>query len=157
MACRVLRSSMYRGPFDPAPVTMVTRERDAKVPLETMAKELEDLPSVFLIVSDIFEVDEDTYNNFPKATIAGMRRLQDSTIELAERNMAVAFFWNANAIRRINNGGTLAATKPAPLSRDQLITVMRQLCKLSYYEGQTIIQIDQDGVVVTMKDGRVVS
>lgn len=155
MACRVLRSSMYRGPYDPAPITMVTREMDARVPLEAMARELEDLPSVYLVINDVFEVDEDTYNNFHKATIAGMRRLRDSTIELEERNMAIAFFWNANALRRLKKDGTLAASKAAPLSRDQLIAVMRQLCHLSFYEGQTIIQIDRDGAPVTMRNGQV--
>lgn len=150
---RVLRSSMYADPYDRTPATLVARECDLKKPLEEAAGELERATPGALVVNDIFEVDERTYGDFVRASMAGAKRLADSARLDAELHMAMSFYWNADQLTRLTDGGTLVNPGEAPLNAGQLRVVMRQLGRHPNYRHQTLVFRSINGEVVTFRDG----
>lgn len=155
MPGKILRSSMYRHGWDKQPVTVVVRARDLRTSPEKAAEEMEAVSPGAFVVSDIFEVDDEVYNDPVKATFAGMRRLDDSARLDTEMNMALCYYWNANALDRLNSGGVLTSTRPAPLTEDQLSIVLRQLSRHPNYKQQRIMQYARNGRRVTFHDGKI--
>ena len=47
----------------------------------------------------------------------------------------------------------LTATKPAPLSVDEITNALEQLARHPDYRGQLVVSIAEDGRVVTMREG----
>ena len=100
------------------------------------------------LVTELFEMPA---THDPEEIIAaGHRRLEDSARAQDEINMAVAYHWNGEALGRVRAGGTLSATKAAPLSREQILLVFKQLERHPNYRDQTIIQIDRHGEIVRL-------
>lgn len=149
MTKRVLRFSIYEDPFHP--ITFVTRECDLQVPLERAATDLEELHSEVFVVTEIFEVPEDQYDDEIGIIHLGLQRLQDSARELEERNMAISFYWNAAQLRSLNPGGVLVNPSRAPLTVAQLKVIQRQLVRHPNYRNQIIHMTSRDGEEVTVK------
>jgi hypothetical protein len=152
---KVLRSSLYLTP-ESRPVSVVMREQDATRPLEDVADEMNKVACSGFVINDIFEVDDETYQNFPKCVVAGINRLAHNSVRsIEEKRMAIAYFWNASMLSIASANGVLANPKPAPLSVEQLKVVARQLCRHHSYKGQVIIMIANDGDIVRIKDGMI--
>jgi hypothetical protein len=151
---KVLRSSLYLDP-DRIPVSIILRAVDAKMPLEDVAREMDAAVCSGFVINDIFEVDEDTYRDFPRCVMAGQQRLEDSVRAIEEKRMAISYYWNASMLGIISPNGVLANPKPAPLSEKHLKVVARQLCRHHSYKGQVIIMVASNGDIVRAKDGMI--
>lgn len=153
---KVIRTSLYRDPYDNTPITIVSRAIDLRKPAEEVAREMErSSPGVF-VVSEVFEVDEATYADPLKVPLAAVRRLKECSPRLqGELDMAMCYYWNANALKVTTDHGMISATKPAPLTRDQLQTVLRQIARHPEYKHQNVIQFTHEGEPVRLVDGKI--
>ena len=145
---RVLRVSMYT-PNDANPTTTVLRESDLNC---TLAQAIEHMraPSVWTSV-EIFTVPAGT--SIEAATFEALRRQQASVDD--ERNQARAFYWYAQTLCRVRDGGVITATRPAPLTAAQLEEVAAAFAKLPTYRQQTLLQIAVDGRIVRLTAGQI--
>jgi hypothetical protein len=142
---RVMRSTMWKNPNDK--VTTVVRAPDVIVSLEEMQRHL--LMPGFVVTFEIFAVPDGT--SIESSTHEALRRFEERADR--ERNQAVMFFWNGGVLHRLNPGGRLMPTRPAPLTADELEPVMAQLALHPDYRSQTVGAFSEDGVGLLMKDG----
>ncbi len=142
---KVLRISTYH-PATLLPLTAVMRESDTKIPLSEVAREME-VPGSFT-VADIFDYPPGLPPLIMEATHAAFLRLQDSARFTDEKNMALSYYWNADRLRMVVPGGTIANPKPAPLRAEQLKVVIRQLRRHPNYDRQRIVMASEDGYLV---------
>jgi hypothetical protein len=108
-------------------------------------------PGAFTII-DVF--DAPSTATIEAVTLTAHRRQQAARKD--EMNMAVAYYWWAMWLPRLAPGGMIDASKPAPLSADQLAEVMRQITLHPTYRGNLIQAFDADGGSVRLEAGRVV-
>jgi hypothetical protein len=114
------------------------------------------LDAGFFVTYEIFECeagDGGYLDGFAAATMQAVKRASEE--EQRERNMAVAYFWYADALRLVEPNGVVASTQPAPLSREDMAWVMRSLTKHEHYQAQTVIVPLKDGTTITMRKGEV--
>lgn len=147
MNYQVLRCSIYEDPFHP--LTWIVRGIDLDVAIKDAALDFEMIHSEVFVITDIFNVDENTYNDEASLIHAGLSRLRDSARELEERNMAISFYWNAAHLKVVSEEGLLANPAPAPLSIEQLKAIARQLRVHPNYKKQTIVMNTRDGWTLT--------
>jgi hypothetical protein len=147
MPMRVLRISLW-GP-DLEPLSMVVREHDMTLPLEEVVRQQVESPDAPGYVShEILEVEEE---DIAAVTLGIVRRHAEQ--QERERNAAMLYWWDAAQLPRLTEGGVLTATKPAPLSVDEIRDALEQLARHPHYRGQLVVSIAEDGRVVTMRDG----
>lgn len=147
MNYQVLRCTIYEDPFHP--LTWIVRGIDLDVAIKNAALDFEMIHTEVFVVTDIFDVTEDEFNDEAKLIHRGLSRLKDSARELEERNMAISFYWNAAQLRFVSEEGLLANPSPAPLSVEQLKTIARQLRAHPNYKKQTITMVTREGWVLT--------
>lgn len=132
-------------PPDLRPFTVVVAERDVTMPLEEIGRP----EGFFFVKQDIFSHESDS---LAMASVVGNSRMH-AQLE-TERNQAIMFFWYAQQLPRVNPGGVVASTKPAPMTEGDIREVFKQLCDLRDYRDTTLIAIAKDGTEVSMKEGR---
>lgn len=147
---RILRSSVYphyrRGK---EPLTTIVRDQDLKISIEEF---IAAMPSQdIFIINEILTVPDNSTFDWCLGYALAHINSQD------EANMAMLYYFDADELHRINPGGTLAGTVPTPLSIEQVETVLKQLAKHSDYQQQTIKAIAQNGTIVTLIHGQIVS
>lgn len=156
---------MWAAPNQP-PITTVMRDRDLKLGIEGTIEDLFKTPpgpsaierpiedEVFDAVFFVYEVFDMQNADMPAATIEAKRRLDKRALE--EQNMAVLYYYNAQALVPVNDDGHLINPRPAPLRADDIDMTLKQLAKHPNYKpGQTIHCTSHDGIDVTMKAGEV--
>jgi hypothetical protein len=147
---KVLRSTIFPRPVKGAfPVTTVVRDLDMTVPLEEVRTSAEELDRSVLVLSDLFEVPDDT--DTVAATLAAERRIRKD----AERNMAMLFHWDAMAMKVTNPRSVISPTLPAPLGEADVRHVLDALAKHPDYRGHAIVAICEDWTIVAMRYGRI--
>lgn len=157
---KVLRATMWPPPADngppsakDGPVTMVMRDSDMTLPLEDVARHVSAplVEGAAFIVLEVFTAPDGT--SIETVTLEGQRRARKRAA--SEKNMAIAFYYYVGWLPRMNPGGVVTATKPAPLEADDLATVAEQLARQTVYQGQTVLQIAKDGRLVWLRAGTV--
>lgn len=146
---KILRSTMFTDDAGP-PMTVVLREIDVKVWQE--ATTIKPLPGA-CIVNEVFDMPG-TPSIEQAVAEAGKRT---KAREIRDRNIAMLYHWDGGALARVNPGGVLSGTQPAPLDEEDIKSVLIQLAQHPNYKGQTVLVISSDGNVVRMKDGKVSS
>jgi hypothetical protein len=144
---QVLRSSLYIQIGVP-PMHTVVRDEDVTVPLPEMQKQMEAFSQGY-VHSEIFEMPDGT--DIIAAGVEGQRRYEAD--KLREHNMALLFLWDTERLDVTSDTGTIAATKPTPLSVEDIKTVLAQIPKHPLYTHQTVVAIAADGNIVTLRDG----
>ena len=147
---RILRSSVYphyrRGK---EPLTTIVRDQDLKVSIEEF---IATMPSQnIFIINEVLTVSDGQTFEWCLGYAMGQINHRD------EANMAMLYYYDADELLRVTPGGTLAGTVPTPLNVEQIETVLKQLAKHSDYQQQTIKAIAQDGTVVTLMYGQIIS
>lgn len=104
-----------------------------------------------LTVAEIFEMDDGT--GIEEATLTAMQRKANRS-EL-EHHMALSYFWNADVLRTVTEGGLLFNDRPAPIPADEYRPVLEQLAKHPNYRHQAIMVVTSDGKTLKMQDGQV--
>lgn len=129
------------------PAMIVLRTQDMTIPPEEIA----DTPGA-LVINDTWEMDDGELESAIAYAIirAGQR-------ERIEGDMATLYHWTAATFNVVKAGGTVVTQRPAPLSRDDIVTVLSQLCDHPQYDNHRIYVVsDVDGAAVSTKEGRVV-
>lgn len=140
---KVFRSTLYPPSIDD-PITVVAALSSLAEPVEQVMADMERIGE--FVVSEVFEVPDDTQD--PRLTVEGMKRQIANAAD--ERNMAISYYWNAVKLGLLVEGGALFNPSPAPLSVDQIRTVLRQLHKHPSYNKQIITCISKDIRVVRL-------
>ena len=153
---KVIRISMYRSPDDHNPITMVARAIDLAKSVEETERGMEGCVPDAFVVSDTFDVDEATYADPLKVSLAALRRMRSSSVAQGELDMAMCYYWNTSRLGLVNAKGMIASSRPAPLTEVQLKTVLRQIARHPKYERQTVVQFTHEGKPVWLVNGRVV-
>jgi len=145
---KIIRNTLYTRELTPMTVTM--RDIDLHPPFERTVKELcRPVPGLFFVVEII---DAEDALDVTAATNLAMQHWQECN--QAERDMATLYYWDEAALAQVTPGGTLMATKPAPLTVKQIIYTLEMLAYSPLYRGQQIIAIAQDLQVVRMQGGK---
>lgn len=144
---KVLRSTYWSPEL--TPTMAVLRESDVTVPLEEIS-----VPTgtYAFVNDDIFEVPDET--PWPVIVFEASERANDALID--ERNQAILFYYAVAQFRLLRSDGRrrgrLMTMAPAPLSKEQIERVFRQLMNLPQYKGFTLTTTANDGTEVTMKE-----
>lgn len=148
---RAVRVSMY-GPDIVQPITAVMFEDQISVTIEELVAEQATLPGGY-VVCDVFETSDggSVEERVMLGTLESLRRHAER-VEL-ERNAALLYHYDAEALSRVSEGGVLTATIPAPLDAETIIDVLEQLAHHPNYRGQLVMAISEDERLVTMRDG----
>lgn len=138
---RIIRNTLYIPPgMEPMTITVKELDVSSKKPA----------PGMFHVV-DVFEAPDDTSD--VTASLLSARRQQEEAED--EMNMAILFYWDQMALETVNPGGVLSASKPAPLTVEQLEYTLKLLAHSPAYKGQTILVISKDLQLVRMVNGEV--
>lgn len=134
MKQKAIRITMY-APHDLSPTTVVIMERD--IDNGMTVEELCDhharvaMPGTFCVF-DTFETEDDMV----RASVhAGERIRQDD-----ERNMAIAYYYNAALLRQVGEQGVLMNPRPAPLTVEDITTVLKALALHPNYRPTQTVQ-----------------
>jgi hypothetical protein len=146
---RITVVRLTHWPHPDMPTTVATTENDLKVTPVEMIEQMLDARQGFF-THEMFEAPVD---DIILATAECARRAEQAYDD--ERNMAIAYFWYANAFRMTVPDGQVISDKPAPLSREQMAWVFRSLAYHPHYKGQRIHVPLQDGTTIEMKEGQV--
>lgn len=144
---RALRITHW--PHPDMPTLMALMESDMKVSAEEAVDQMLATGQGFFTY-EIFDVDDD---DIAAATIAAAQRVQ--AVERDERNMAIAYQWYVNWLPQMAEGGTIAGTEPAPLTREQVAWVLRSAAHHPAYRRQNFRVPLEDGTTIEMKNGEV--
>lgn len=146
---KALRVTHWAPDLDP--VTIIAREDALKVSIEAMA-ETQRIAGVFTII-DFFEVEDD--GDAEGAAAIGAKRAAERF--KVERNMAMLFYFDAETLARVNPGGVLTATLPAPLSKDDIVATLLQLAAHpNYHRSQSVLAISEDHEIVMLRGGEII-
>ena len=138
---RYLRATMIQP--DGELITTVFEEKSLLDPIEEAAEKINDPnhdPICLFVYTEIVEAPDGT--DLTALTLQASVRARDHAD--AEQAMAIGFYWNAEALRRVNPRGVLANPQPAPLSVEEVAYVWRLLVRLRWYGGQTLIGFSSD-------------
>lgn len=141
---KALRITMYNPALEP--MTIVLLERDLSVPL---AEVQEYQPGAFTIF-DEFETENDGMIDL---SVEADTRQQDAADD--ETNLAVFYYWNAQQLGRLREGGSLGNPAPAPLSADMLRLGLTQLALHPNYRAQRVVCHSMDGETVVLTGGEI--
>lgn len=72
-----------------------------------------------------------------------------------ERNMAILYYYDAQALLLAQDGGVISTTAPGPLDVDDVTYVLKRLAKHPSYRGQSIIAHARGMEAVVMRDGNI--
>ena len=151
---RIWRSSLYKSPLpeDFPPLGTILREQDMNCTIEQAIAEAPPVPGA-LIINDIFEVDHEVESPIEMGLLVRARLEERQQREL---NMAMLYFWDAMHLERVNQGGVLSGTEPAPLNCDEVGYVLNQLKRHPNWRQQTVVVYASDMErVVLHPDGKV--
>jgi hypothetical protein len=145
-----LRVTNWSHPAEPS-MTAVVDGADLKSedPYDAVESHLD---AGFFVTYEIFEGDKGEAGFFAAMKHAAERAAQE---ERRERDMAIGYFWYADALRITTPDGVVASTRPVPFPREDMAWVMRSLSRHENYKGQTITVPLQDGTTITMRKGEV--
>jgi hypothetical protein len=135
---------MY-GP-DLEAITAVLHEDEITVTIEEAVAEQRVLPGGY-VVCDVFETERDIVGATLEAVNRQAARSED------EKNAAMLYHYDAEALTRVSEGGSLTATLPAPLDAETIISVFEQLAHHPAYRHQLVVGISRDIDIITMRDG----
>lgn len=144
---RVVRVSCY-GPME-GPLTMVMRESDLQVTIEEFV-ERTFTPGAF-VAHEVFEVDPAP--SILEATVEAGKRM--TARYNTERDMALLYHWDGEALAKVLPEGVVAATKAAPLTNEEVECVLLQLAKHPLYKNQKVVVISKTNDVISMQSGKV--
>lgn len=134
-----------RGHIPPAMVVM--RAQDMTTPPEEVA----DTPGV-LVINDTWEMPDGEL----EAAIA-QAIIRSGERERIEGDMATLYHWIVATWQVVKARGMVITGRPAPLSRDDIVTVLSQLCEHPQYDNYQIHVVSGvDGASVRTHEGRVV-
>lgn len=146
---RITVVRLTHWPHIDMPTTIATTEDDLKVtPVEAIEQMLEARQGFFT-----YETFASENSEIVSATVECAQRAEAAYDD--ERNMAIAYFWYANACKMTHPHGQVISDKPAPLTREQMAWVFRSLAHHPDYKGQRIFVPLQDGTAITMQSGEV--
>ncbi len=57
----------------------------------------------------------------------------------------------------ISESGVLSTSKPSPLTRDEIVPVLKKIAKHSSYQKQTIVCHDENFDPIVLQDGKVMN
>lgn len=155
---RVLRLSMWAAP-DAPPMSTVMRDCDLRMSIEDTIKAMTEEPPasvierpvdnpVFESVFFVYETFDMQNTEIEAATVEAKRRLAKREVE--ERNMAVLYFYNIQALKIVQAGGVLINPKPAPLNANDIEMALSQVASHPNYRGQKVVTNSYEGVVVEL-------
>lgn len=147
---RVMRISHFASMFAP-PLTMVLRDSDVTDTFESIHTGYEQKSPETFVVSDIFDMPDGT--GIADATIEATRRMDDAQ-KRREQDMAIRFFWVAQMLPMMHEGGHIISDKPAPLTGEELAYCEERVARHPNYKHQTTIVYDEAGTEYRFKDGR---
>lgn len=139
---KILRTSRFLDPVRP-PLTTVLRECDLTVPIDEARAAQDHLPGAF-IVTHVFDLAGEP--SIAEATRAATCYIRPQV----EQDMAILYHYDATSLVRCTAGGVLTATRPAPLSAEDITEVFRQLRLHPSYKQQHVIAISRDFQIVTL-------
>lgn len=145
-----LRLTNWIDPTQPT-MTVVVDGQDLKSedPFDAVESYLD---KGFFVTYEVFE-GERSAAGFAEATMHGAQRATEE--DQRERNMAVGYYWYADALAITEPNGVVASTRPVPFPREDMAWVMRSLSRHENYKGQTVTVPLQDGTMITMRKGEV--
>lgn len=145
---------MYPPPGVVEPITVVMRDIDMKVKPEYFeAENMSGMGDGAFIITDIFDIPDDS--DIEAATLIAILRQREIS-GLDEANMAVLYYYDADAFDRLKPGGVLTTSRPSPLSREQIEYVLLRLRDHPNYKGYTISCHDREFNLITLRDGKIV-
>lgn len=144
---RFLRVTHWPHPDNP--VMMVVPEEDMKLPAIEAVEDLLKADKGFFTY-EIFEAEGGMIAVTSHAT-----KLTSGERGAEERNMAILYHYDAGCLAIVKEDGILAASRPAPLAREDVAWVMRHIARHPDYKGQSVIVPIEDGTTVKMKNGEV--
>lgn len=126
------------------PAVTIMRIDDLTVPIEEATT---NQPGVFM-VHDVFDYPDGPLDN---AIALGMMRTEER--QRREDDMATLYHYTGDLLRAMKDSGVVGS-RPAPLSADEIATVLKQLADHPDYDHQTlVVPSGEEGVIVEMKDG----
>jgi hypothetical protein len=145
---RALRAVFFADPDQPV-ATFVT-EADLNVPIEEARVDMESATNGLVICEEI-EVDEgDSLQGFLLA-------FPEQEQMERERNMAILYHYDVAMLAHAKPNGLLMQSKNSPLSSEEIVYVLKAVCKNPAYEHQTLHALDEQGASVRVRDSEVVS
>jgi hypothetical protein len=145
-----LRLTNWSHPNMP-PLTVAVEAADLKSgdPYEAIESYLD---AGFFVTYEVFEEESGT-----DGFVAAVAHAAASAVEHQKRehDMAIGYFWYANALRLVADNGVLASTRPAPVSREDMAWVLRNLAKCEHYKGQYAVLLRCGSTTIEMRDGEV--
>lgn len=154
MSNRAIRLTLYDTHDDPAPVTSVVTEDDITVSLEELIEDSKYKTSTGFVAHQVLPVRPGERGSSP-SLVQRMLKHQQKRDE-QERHQAMLYYWDAAQFARLNPGGVLSATKPAPLSIEEITDVLKQLYARADYDGFTIIVLSDDMTLLRLNaDGSI--
>lgn len=147
---KVLRVTVYSPLPDLLPTSMIVREVDLRGDIADAVQSQQDAPGMF-VITDVFEADAGA--EIEDVTLVAIQRQTEAV--MVERDMAVLFYWDAAHMSRVKKGGTISTSKPAPLTHEQVTTVLLQLANHPDYDGHTVICHTRDGHPVKLMNGEI--
>ena len=130
------------------PAMVVMRAQDMKAGA-TIAET--DMPGVF-VTSDTWQMpDGELEDAIAQAIVRAGER------EREEGDMATLYHWTVATWNVVKSGGMVITQRPAPLRRDDIVTVLQQLCVHPKYDNYQIHVVSAvDGTTVRTREGRVI-
>ena len=147
---KVLRATVFPRPVKGSfPLTTVVRDIDMTESLEAIRDYAEALDRTSLVVSDLFELPDDT--DIVAATLAAERRVRKDV----ERNMATLFHWDAMTLEVTRPTSVISPTLPAPLGEEDAGVTLEALAEHPGYKGHAVVVICEDWTILAMRHGKI--
>lgn len=157
MEDRIFRTIFFPPP--PAmPVTFVTLESEMQVSAEVAKHDLlhpsaTDEKPEGLTVVDIFPCEEGT--DIAEAVQAAFQGEPEDAQRL--HNMSILYWYDVATLGVCVDDGMMLQTIPSPLSKDDIVFVLKQVCQNPAYVRQTLHALDEDGHDVYIREGKEVT
>ena len=126
---KILRATFHAPNLEPGP-TVVLREPDLKCSIEEAARGCIQ-PGAYC-TTEVFDLAGNP--SIAEASLVVEQRR--ARVAQRERDEALLYYWTIMSLRRVNSGGVLCTTKPAPFSADRIRYVLAQICAHPEYRGQ---------------------
>ena len=155
MEDRIFRTIFFPPP--PAePITFVTLESEMAVSAEVAKYDLlnpkptEEKPLGLTIV-DVFPCPGGT------DILRAIQTAMNDTSAPRLANMSLLYWYDVRALEVCTENGRVVQTLNSPLSKDDIVTVLKQVCQHPVYEHQTLHALDEDGNDIYVREGEEVA
>lgn len=147
MTERALRTIFFGDPSRP-PLLTVAMERDFEASLEVSMHDLRESTTDSLLLMDVFEVPDGELE-----TAIGPLAIPSQEQQERHKNMAVLYYYDVQSLGVCAADGMVMQTIPSPLSKDEIVEVLKQVCRNPAYKAQTLHAICEDGSHVKVRKG----